>query len=279
MTLLPLLLACVIDRTGQSMPAKMQNELADHDRRIREMEIVSEDMSRRLGQLEEVTRARGQDEILKMETMEQLRQEVARIRGDFEVLQHEYATYEQAGLGFQSDTDTRVGWMESRVAQVEKSLGLKPPPPPGAAGTVVTTPTTPTTPTTAVEPETAPPATPEETFKLLEKNLAEGNGGAARAVAKRFVTEHASHDRVPEAYYRIAESYQNEGDFKSAAGAFQVVVDKYPKSTWAPWSVLRQGECFEALGEKASAKIFYEDVVRLYPKSKAAKEAKEHLGK
>jgi hypothetical protein len=38
--------------------------------------------------------------------MEQLRQEVARVRGDFEVLQHDYSTYEAAGIGFQQDTDS-----------------------------------------------------------------------------------------------------------------------------------------------------------------------------
>lgn len=276
-------MACVIDRTGQSSPSQMQRELTEHGRRIRELEVVGEDMARRIGQLEEVTRARGQDEILKMETMEQLRQEVARMRGDFEVLQHDYGTYESAGLGFQQDADWRMGYLEQRVASMEKSLGMKAPAPPPRDGSapppVATTPPPATETTPPPETEVPAAATPDELFKLLEQNLGEGNGGAARAVAKRFIADNPQHDRVPEAHYRVAESYQNEGDFKKAATAFQTVVDKYPQSTWAPWSVLRQGECFEAMGEKDAAKIFYADVVKLYPKSKAAKEAKEKLGK
>ena len=277
-----LMFACVLDRTAQSVPSQMQRELLDHDRRVREMEIVSEDMSRRVGQLEEVTRARGQDEILKMETMEQLRSEVARVRGDFEVLQHDYGTYEAAGLGFQQDTDYRVGYLEARIVSMEKSLGVKAAPPPprdGSTGTAVQV--SPTLPASGDPPVVEPPlaTTPEEVFTLLEKNLAEGNAGAARAVARRFVADNPTHDRVPEALYRVAESYQNEGNFKVAAQEFQVVVDKWGTSTWAPWSVLRQGECFEALGDKDNAKLFYADVVKLYPKSRAAKEAKAHLGK
>jgi tol-pal system protein YbgF len=294
--LFPLLLACVIDRTGQSSTDQMHKTLADHGRRLQELEVVSEDMSRRVGQMEEVTRARGQEEILKMETMEQLRQEVARIRGDFEVLQHEYGTYEQAGIGYQQDSDYRMVYLESRIGSLEKSIGVKTPPPPArdpSTGAILTvdpnaatsaggTPAGGTTPPDGTEPTTASesgPSTETEYFALIEKNLAEGNGGAARAVAKRFMSENPKSERVPEAQYRVAESWQNEADYKAAASAFQVVVDKFPTSTWAPWSMLRQGECFVALGDKATAKLFWDDVIARYPKSKAAKEAKTHTGK
>lgn len=277
-----LLLACVIDRTGQSATDQMRKELADHGRRLRELEVVSEDMSRRVGQLEEVTRARGQEEILKMETMEQLRAEVAHIRGDFEVLQHEYGDYESAGIGFQQDTDYRMVYLETRVQGLEKSLGVKAPAPPTrdpSTGTITAPPPTSATVTTPDAVDTGAAKTPEEYFALIEKNLAEGNGGVARAVAKRFIDAEPKNDRVAEAYYRIAESWQNEGNFQEAAAAFKTVVDRYAQSTWAPWSILRIGECFASLDQKDTAKLFWQDVIQKYPKSKAAKEAKTLLGK
>lgn len=270
--LLPLLLACVVDRTGQSSTDQLRQTMADHGRRITEMEAINEDIARRLGQLEEVTRARGQEEILKLETMEQLRQEVANIRGDFEVLQHDYRTYEEAGLGYQQDVDWRMAWAEQRVAAVERSLGVKPPPPPPRDGAAPATPETPAAPEEAI---TA--STPEEYFQLITRNLEEAKGAAARAVARRFLTEYPQSDRAPEALYRIGESYQNETAYADAAAAFQVVVDKHPQSSWAPWAMLRQGECFAALGRKDAAQIFWKDVISRYPKSKAAKEAKAHL--
>lgn len=278
-----LALACVIDRTGQSATHTLKSEIEDHAHRVRELESVSEDVGRRLGQLEEVTRARGQDEILKMETMEQLRQEVANMRGELEQLDHDYEDFEKSGLGFQTDADARLLYLDSRVAQVERSLGVKPPPMGSVTTTATvaptTTPTAPvTTPTTT--PELAPTTTPDvvlspdDAFGLITQHLQEGKGGAARAVAQRFVKENPKNDRVAEAYYRIAESYQNESDFKNAASAFQDVIDKFGQSTWAPWSMLRQGECFDGLGKADQAKLFYCDVVKVYPKSKAAKEAK-----
>lgn len=282
--LLPLLAAgCVLDRTGKSAPEAMRVEMADHARRVAELEAVSEDLSARLAQLEEVTRARGQEEILKMETMEQLRQEVARLRGDLEVLQHDYSTYEAAGIGFQEDSDYRMAYAEQRVAALEKTLGLKAPAPPPRGGAVAESPPGPdgggtaTTPPAEVTPSA--PTTPEEVFALITSHLQAGNGAAARAVANKFIADNPKGDRVAEAYYRIAESYQNESDWQSAAAAFQVVVDRYPDSSWAPWSLLRQGECFEALGKKDAAKLFWQGVIDKYPKSKAAKEAKARLGR
>lgn len=273
-----LVLGCVLNRVGQSGPEALRVEMAEHDRRLAEMEAVSEDVSRRLGQMEEVTRARGQEEILKMETMEQLRAEVARVRGDFEVLQRDYATYEQAGLGYQQDSDWRASYTETRIQAVEKSLGIRPPPPPPRDGSAPVVVDPAQAAAAEVPPEEVPvAATPEETFALIAKNLADGKAGAARAIAKRFIDENAKSDRLPEAHYRVAESFQNEEDFASAAGAFQEVVDRFPTSTWAPWSILRQGECFAALGKAKEARLFWSDVVKKYPKSKAATEAKAHL--
>lgn len=283
-----LLLACVIDRTGQSGTDQLHKELAEHDRRVQELEGRSTDASHRINQLEDVTRARGQDEILKMESIDQVRAEVARMRGDFEVLARDTSTSEEAGVGFQVDADWRLRYLESRIANLERQLRISPPAPPPRPGEAVPEPTstgTPGTTTTSVGGGTTPPATPaapltaDEAFALITTHLQENRGAAARAIAEAFVRENPKSDRVPEALYRVAESYQNENNFSAAATAFQKVLSDFPDSTWAPWSMLRQGECFQSMGRQDEAKLFWNDVVKLYPKSKAAKEAKTYLAK
>ncbi len=290
MRLLFLLVAsgCVLDRTGQSATREYEARLSDAQGRVRDLEEVGEDIGRRVAQIEEVTRARGQEEILKMETVEQLRDEVARMRGEFEQLDHDYRTYETAALGAQMDVDGRLAYLEARVVALERSLGLKPPPPPSSQSTSadpstatppVATDTPPTDGGASAATEVPELSSPEAYFELIQQHLESGNGGAARAVAERFVAENPKSDRVPEAYYRVAESYQNTGEFKTAATKFQVVIDKAPSSSWAPWALLRQGECFEGLERPEDAKVFFCDVVAKYPKSKAAKEAKAKCGK
>lgn len=271
MRVVPLLLlvGCVMDRTGQSATDRMRRELADHDHRVADLEKGSTDVGRRLGQVEEVTRSLGQDQMNRLDTLDQIRTELASLRGQIEVLQHDYQSTKDGANGFQMDADARISYLEARVANLESKLGIKPPPKDGQA---VVDPVTP-----PVPPPAPLPATPDEVFTLIAKNLQDGDEAAARAVAQRFITENPKSDRLSEAYYRVAESYQNEQNYKDAAAAFQVVVDKFKDSTWAPYAMLRQGECFASLGRKDAAEVFWGDVIRLYPKSKASKEAKAHL--
>lgn len=280
--LLALAPGCVVNRTGQSATGQMEKQLSEHQRRVNELEAGSEDVARRVGQLEEVTRSRGQEDILRMDTMEQLRQQVANTRGDFEVLQHDYSTFEAAGLGYQQDADWRMGYIELRIANLEKSLGVKAPPAPpkdGSAPDAAASTATPVaaTPTAAAAPEAPLASTPDEYFALITQNLQEGKSAAARAVAQRFIRENPKSDRVAEALYRVAESYQNDNDFVNGLQAFQAVIDAAPTSTWAPWSMLRQGECMASLNRADDAKVFWRATADKYPKSKAAKEARTHL--
>lgn len=288
--LLVLGIACVLDRTGQSGTDAIRRELILHDQQISTLETDATDATRRLVQVEEVTRTLGQDQLDRLETLESIRQEVASLRGDVDVLVHETDVRNEAADGFQVDTDARLRVLEARVQNLERTLGVKPPDTSaitagtGTAGTASTagttgTATASTNPTASTTEATtsAAPSTPDEFFALIETNLQDGNNTAARSVAQRFLQDNPTHNRAPEAQYRIAESFQNEKKYKEAAASYQVVVDKYKDSSWAPWAMLRQGECFDSLGRRDAAELFWNDLIRLYPKSKAAKEAKTYL--
>jgi tol-pal system protein YbgF len=268
--MLMLLLGCVLDRTGQSATERMHQQLRDHDQRVAQLETTSTDLLRRISQMEEVTRSLGQDQLTRLETMESLRTEVASLRGQLDVLQHDFGVTRDAGAGFQTDADSRLGTVEERIQNLENKLGIKAP----EAGSKPTP--NPEVPVAAPAPAPAP-TTPEEVFALIEKNIEGGDTAAARVVAQTFIQDNPKSDRVPEAYYRIAAAWQKEGAYKDAAAAYQLVVDKYKDTSWTPWAMLRQGECFAALGRRDAAEIFWNDVVRSYPKSKAAKEAKTRL--
>ena len=291
-----LLGACVLDRTGQSSTEAYRRELATQGAQVSALNEAADKSDARLGQLEELTRARGQDEILKMETMEQVRAEVARLRGEVEVLSHDYQQTSKTSGAQGADIQFRLDWLENRAEVLEKSLGLKTPPPPNAAASAlgVGTSTTGATPAATGTPNAAgnadpvvatPVATeevasdPESLMKLAADHLAGGRPEAAEAVLNRFLKEYPNNERVPEARYRLAEAKFNAKNYPAAVIAFQKVIDDYKDSPWAPWAMLRQGECFEAQGQAKNAKLFYEDTMRLYPKSKAAKEAKTKLGK
>jgi TolA-binding protein len=63
--------ACVLDRTGQSASEIYRRELALTGARVANLESQYDKVEARVAQLEELSRARGQEEILKMETLDQ----------------------------------------------------------------------------------------------------------------------------------------------------------------------------------------------------------------
>ncbi len=284
--LAPLLTGCVLDRTGQSVTEAYRRDMILHATRLNNLENQFDNIESRTAQLEELTRARGQEEILAMETLQEIRGEVSRLRGDVEVLGHDYGVTSEAFAALSEDAAFRLAWLEDRAGQLEDKLGVSPPPPPEIEAPASTTSEQGTASAQEVQTETAtPPA--EETIPdgadadtliaLAEEHLAAGREKAAEAVLARFLERYPDHERVPEALYRRAEAAFNAQDFSGAVLRFQEVIDSHKDSPWAAWAMLRQGECFEAQDQPENARLFYEDVVRLWPKSKAAKEARKKL--
>jgi tol-pal system protein YbgF len=282
--MLLLLLSCVLDRTGQSASEAMRREVALHGARLSNVEAELQEAERRVAQLEELQRDRGQDEIQKMETVDELRSEVARLRGDVETLMHDSTNSGASTTKLLEDAEFRVTWLEARAAQLEKSLGIKPPPPPerpegsGSGSGEVASGSGSGSGAPADVAADAGVTNPDEMMKLAEAHLAAGREKAAEAVLQRFIRDNPQSARLAEAKYRYAEAAFNAKDYKAAVLRFQDVIDGHKSSVWASWAMLRQGESFEVQGQAANAKLFYEDVIRMWPKSSAAKEAKQKLG-
>ncbi|MCK6504545.1 tetratricopeptide repeat protein [Myxococcota bacterium] len=291
--LLPLVFGgCVLDRTGKSASEAWHREMLLQRTRTDNLEAQFTEVEARVDQLEELTRARGQEEILRMETLDQLRTEVANIRGEVEVISHDVVRRVDEGASRADDAAFRLQWLEDRAAQLEKSLGLKPTAPPvlvaataegggqadsGASGDTGEEAGPRVLDGGAEEPVAEEVTDPAAMLALANEHLAAGRHKAADAVLSRFLELHPKDGNVAEVRYRLAEAAFNGGEYQSAVLRFQEVIDRHKDSPWAPWAMLRQGECFDKQGQAENARLFYEDVVRIWPKSKAAKEARERL--
>ena len=287
-----LLFGCPKDRTGTSATQDIIKSVEEIDSLILKMNEVE----RRITKIESVTRARGQDEILKLESLDQVRVEMANMRGEMERLQFQIEQLDNTVNTQQEDAQFRLDWLEKRAIQLESSLGMVAPPP----GQEVTT-------SSVVNPEkgTVPvvdksvedsssiqnpqqetqvdesndsiQVTSEDLLKLAKEHLVAGREEAAEAVLNRILKEFPRSEYEPEVRYRLAEAAFNSKQYPESARRFQDVLNRHPSSPFASWSLLRQGECFEAMGQTDNAAIFYSDVIAEYPKSKAAKEAKQKL--
>ncbi|MFT5586034.1 MAG: tol-pal system protein YbgF [Cognaticolwellia sp.] len=269
-----LALACVLDRTGQSATSAYERELALQATYSEALEQEADTVRLRVDQLEEINRYRGQQEAEKLENLDQVQDELQRLRG---TLEEERFRAEQASsdrVALDEDTVFRLEYLELRIASLERVLGLEPPQPPEQGSGVTVDPggEVQLAPDPPVEVELGAP--PAELIKRAEEALAEDQPALARALLARLLKEAPSDALAPKARYRLAESWFNEGQFQRAILAFEEVVSKHPDTDWAPWAMVRQGECFAELGQQEEAKLFWQDVVDRYPKSQAATDAK-----
>jgi TolA-binding protein len=271
----------------------------------------------RIDSLEETVRLHGQNESDRLETIEEVNTEIARVRGLLEELQFQVKAQQKYLDESSLDRERRMVHAERRLTQLEKYLHVTPPPPPTNAELGVVVPdvtnadgsvthsdgsvtrldgttlhpdgsvtafdgTMITPPTNPVETPpatdtTAPPATADEAIDLAVADMKANVPGAARAVLLKALDDFPGAPETAEIQYRIGETYFNEKDYKKASGAWDVVVKKFTKTEWASWALYRQGECFEALGKKDAAALFYQSVIDDYPKSPAAVDAKKKL--
>lgn len=291
-----LLFGCPKDRTGVSATQDLLTSVQEIDSLILKMNEVE----RRITKIESVTRARGQDEILKLESLDQVRVEMANMRGEMERLQFQLEQIDTNVKGQQEDAQFRLDWLEQRAIQLETSLGMTAPAPGDAAGSQDQNAVNTQSPDTGTEPSTEiankaasttqsentiatsaePSTTPvnaSDLLKLAKEHLVAGREEAAEAVLNRILKEFPRAEIEPEVRYRLAEAAFNNKQYPESARRFQDVLNRHPTSPFASWSLLRQGECFEAMGQADNAAIFYNDVISEYPKSKAAKEAKAKL--
>lgn len=269
-----LLLACVLDRTGQSATSAYERELALQATYSQALEQEAETLQLRVDQLEEINRYRGQQEAAKLENLDQVQQELQRLRGQLEEAQFAAAQQAEDRQALDEDTAFRLAYLELRVQELERSLGLEAPPPPDSGSGVSVDPGGQVTldPGDPVEVELGAP--PAELIQRAEEALAKDQPALARALLSRMLKEAPSDPLAAKARYRLAESWFNEGQYQRAILAFEEVVSKHPDTDWAPWAMVRQGECFQKLGQKEEARLFWQDVVDRYPKSKAASDAK-----
>jgi tol-pal system protein YbgF len=133
--LMMLSLACVLDRTGQSASNQMQREIRDNGVRVYNVEQQFVQVEARVNQLEALARTKRAQTAVGAESLDALREEMGRLRGELEVLTHDSSQGEKDMAGQVGDARFRIMWLESRADQLERSLGLSTPPPPAMAPT------------------------------------------------------------------------------------------------------------------------------------------------
>jgi len=178
--------------------------------------------------------------------LEQLKAEIARLRGQLEVLTNDLENAQKRQKDFYVDLDGRLRKIE--------------PPPAPEPGKVV------------------PPTADEQRVYDSGLNLVKGsNYKSAAETFGQFLRSYPNSQLAPAAQYWLGNSLFALRDFKGAIAAQQRVVEYWPQDSKAPDAMLNISSAQAELKDVRAARATLEDLVKRYPGSDAAKLAPERI--
>ncbi|MDR1423298.1 MAG: tol-pal system protein YbgF [Azoarcus sp.] len=177
---------------------------------------------------------------------EQLRAELARLRGQLEVLLNEVESLKTRQHDFYVDLDNRLRQFEA-----------------GAS-----------TQASAAQPTASEPKGSYETGLSYLKD-----GHAANALGEfdTFIANNPDSANLPDAYFWAGTAALQTKDVAGASKRFNTVLARWPKSSVAPDAMLGLANGQIATGDQRKARATLNSLVDRYPSSTAAKTAKQHL--
>ena len=245
--------------------------LFDDDEARRRIDALRQELSQqgrdneaRIARLEESIRNIGVVELVRQ--IDQLNAEIARLRGQLEVLANENQQIQKRQRDFYLDLDSRLKSLEG---------GGKPP---AASDAATQPPAASSTPATQARAPTREEQAKELKAYDVASNLFRRNDFASAVDAFRaFLKEYPQSQLASNAQYWIGISYANLKDYRNALAAQEQVVAKFPQSAKAPDALLAIAAIQAEQGDTGSARNTLEDIIARFPSSDAAGKARTRL--
>jgi len=177
---------------------------------------------------------------------EQLRQEIARLRGQIEILTNELANSQKRQKDFYVDLDTRLRKLEPQKVTIDGK-------------------------------EVMMEQGEQRAYDAALAYFKAGDYRNAGASFYDFTRRYPQSGLAPSAQYWLGNTYYAQRDYKNAIAAQQVVVKDYPDSPKAPDALLNIASCYMELKDRVAARKTLETLIAQYPDAPAAQTAKERL--
>jgi len=175
-----------------------------------------------------------------------VRQEIARLRGQLEVLSNDVSDNQRRQKDFYVDLDNRLRKLEpqkvvmdGKEAQVDQSE--------------------------------------QKTYEAALAVFQSGDYAGAANSLNTFVQIYPHSIYVSNALYSLGIAYYAQKDYKNAVGTFQSLLKAYPDSPKAPDAMLNIASCYSEQKDKPQAKKWLQNIRSTYPDSAAAKTAADRL--
>lgn len=260
---LPRLLLVIAGSAGFALPA--QAGLFDDVEARNRIENVRSELVEHGKRLDEVTATannatRSQFDLANQ--IEQLKTDVARLRGQVEVISYELDAAQKRQKDFYIDLDSRLRKLEPVVGNEAAADGAGSAE--GAAATATAAPD---------------PAVEMRDYEAALTLFKGARYKEAAAAFEGFIKNHGGSTLLPNAHYWAASAYYQQRQFQKAAGLFAKVPATWPADAKAPDALLGQANSLRDSGDIKGARAALELIVQKYPNSTAAQAARPRLQK
>ena len=271
---------CAAALAAAALPARAG--LFDDDEARRRIEALRQELSQqgkdnevRIQRLEESIRNIGVIELVRQ--IDELNAEIARLRGQLEVVSNENQQIQKRQRDFYLDLDSRMKRLEGGSPATGSAPSTTAPD--TSAGS---SPGAGFSPQTAAAAAPRPPTREEQAREMkaydAASNLFRRNDFPSAIEAFRaFLKDYPSSALAANAGYWIGISYANMRDYRNAMAAQQDLLAKYPQSAKAPDALLAIAAIQAEQGDSGSARNTLEDIIARFPTSEAAGKARTRL--
>ena len=233
--------------------------------RIDALKLRVDQVERALSQRLEAIEAKNAALVDLFRDVEQIKADIAKLRGQYEVLTYELEQAQKRQRDLYLDLDSRLRKIETSPGAAaggtqggDASVG-------GAGSTI------------------APPARPadiageQRAYDAALEQFKGGNYPAATASFQAFVRAYPRSPLAPSALYWAGNAQYAQKDFRAAITTQRQLLATFPDSQKVPDALLNIASCQIELGDGAGARRTLEEIVAKYPTSEAAAKARQRL--
>jgi tol-pal system protein YbgF len=202
--------------------------------------------------------------------VEQIKAEIARLRGQYEVISYELEQAQKRQRDLYLDLDSRLRKVEGGPGAAAAADTASP----GTAGPGAAS-STPGTPAAVGRP--GDPAQEQRSYDAALDQFKSGGYAAAIASFQAFVKNYPKSPLAASALYWVGNAQFAQRDFRGAIATQRQLLATYPDSQKVPDALLNVASSQVELGDNAAAKRTLEEIVAKYPTSEAAGKARQRL--
>jgi len=180
--------------------------------------------------------------------IDELKQDLARMRGQIEVQAHLIETLDRRQKDLYVDLDARLRKLEASAQAQEKQAAAAP-----------------------------DPAAEAKAYEAALNQFKLGNYQASVAAFQSFLATYPDSPQLSSGQYWIGNAYYALRDYKTAIAAQQKLLASWPDSTKAPDALLNIASSQAEMGEARTARETLQVLLKKYPGTPAADQAKQRL--